>query len=160
MILPGHHLKKVIENTVGEGQFQPAGVDLTVGKIYSFSSCGKIDFDNSERKISDTEEVEFKEDWVYLPKGTYKVVFNEIIRIPEDLMGLVLPRSSLLRSGASIHSAVWDPGYEGKGITLLVVHNEYGLKLKKNAKIGQIVFAKMHTNPEKTYNGTYKGENL
>ena len=163
MALPKHKLieKKVVEEHLGDGQFQPAGVDLTVSKVFRFVNEGRIDYDNSERKISDVEEIEFGEDgYVHLEKGAYKVRYNEIVNVPMNAVAWVLPRSSMLRCGVSLESAVWDPGYRGRGESLLVVHNEKGFKLKKNGKIGQIVFIQLVEKTEEGYSGKYQGENV
>lgn len=161
MILPKHHLQSanVVSDLIHESQFQPAGVDLTLKIACKFKTAGKIDFDNKERKVSDCEDLAFNSDEVHLPKGCYKAVFNEYVKIPSDAAALCYTRSSLLRSGASLQCAVWDPGYEGRSEALLVVHNEHGLILKKNAKIGQLIFIKLVEPAKSLYQGVYKGEN-
>ncbi|HLC69023.1 MAG TPA: deoxyuridine 5'-triphosphate nucleotidohydrolase [Candidatus Bilamarchaeaceae archaeon] len=161
MLLPKHHLQKadVIRDLVHESQYQPAGVDLTLKSVYAFKNAGKIDFDNKERKISDVQEIEFRNDEVHLAKGAYKVIFNEYVKIPNDAAALCFPRSSLLRCGATLECAVWDPGYEGRSEALLIVANEHGLDIKKNAKIGQLIFIKLSEAAKELYEGRYKGEN-
>ncbi len=161
MILPKEHLLKssLISDFLSEEQFQPAGMDLTLKKVFALKGMGRIDFDNSERKISEAEELRFDETgWIKLRMGAYKVSFNEYIKIPQDMAALVFPRSSLLRCGAALHTAVWDPGYEGRGEMLLVAHNRKGIMLKKNAKIGQMIFIKLVEKTGHKYEGVYKGE--
>ena len=68
-------------------------------------------------------------------------------------------RSSLLRCGAALNNAVWDPGYHGRSEAMLVVTNSHGIKLKKNAKLVQIVFVKLTSAPKQVYTGIFKGEN-
>lgn len=163
MILPKQHLEeaKIFEN-LHASQFQPCGIDITLKEVYSFKSAGLIDFDNKERKISDVEPVQFDggaADRVSLKPGAYKVIFNEYVKIPRNVAGLCLPRSSLLRCGVTLECAVWDPGYEGRSEALLVVRNEHGVTLKKNAKIGQMVFMRLAEDASSLYSGQYKGEN-
>lgn len=143
---------------VPEIQKQPAGVDLTIDKIFSFSSYGVIDYDNSERKLSGVEEVSFGDE-VFLPPGAYKVILKEVVKIPEDCVGVGLPRSSLLRCGATIETAFWDPGYEGRSEVLLIVHNPKGIKLKRGARVLQLTFVKVR-NPRSKYFGEYNRENI
>ena len=161
MIIPKHHLtnSNIVSDLIHESQYQPAGVDLTLKEAYKFKNAGKIDFDNKERRISDVEKIEFNSDEIHLQCGAYKVIFNEYVRIPNDAAALCFSRSSLLRSGASLECAVWDPGYEGRSEALLVVHNEHGLILKKNAKLGQLIFIKLSEATKQLYEGVYKGEN-
>ncbi len=160
MILPKQHLEEArIFEGLHASQFQPCGIDITMKEVYSFREAGVIDFDNSERKISAVEPVQFESDRVSLRPGAYKVIFNEYVRIPKSVAGLCLPRSSLLRCGVSLECAVWDPGYEGRSEALLVVRNEHGVTLKRNAKIGQMVFIRLTEDARTLYEGRYKGEN-
>ncbi|MFH0737077.1 MAG: deoxyuridine 5'-triphosphate nucleotidohydrolase [Candidatus Micrarchaeota archaeon] len=160
MLLPKQHLEaaKIFEG-LHESQFQPAGIDITLKEAYRFKNAGLIDFDNSERKISDVEPIAFESDRVSLAPGAYKVVFNEYVRIPKNVAGLCLPRSSLLRCGVTLECAVWDPGYEGRSEALLVVRNEHGISFKKGAKIGQMIFIRLAEDAATLYEGRYKGEN-
>ncbi|MBI5223973.1 deoxyuridine 5'-triphosphate nucleotidohydrolase [Candidatus Micrarchaeota archaeon] len=160
MILPKQHLEKSqLMDKLHQSQYQPCGIDVTLKQVLRFTCAGKIDFDNKERKISDTEPIDFQNDEVKLLPGAYKVVFDEYVKIPSDAAALCLPRSSLLRCGATLECAVWDPGYEGRSEALLVVHNAFGLVLKKNAKIGQMIFIRLAAETTSLYSGQYKGEN-
>ncbi|MFH1785881.1 MAG: deoxyuridine 5'-triphosphate nucleotidohydrolase [Candidatus Micrarchaeota archaeon] len=160
MILPKQHLEKAnLMDGIHSSQFQPSGIDITLKEVYQFESAGVIDFDNKERKISETKPLLYENDKIMLKPGTYKVIFNEYVRIPKDVVGLCFPRSSLLRCGVGLNCAVWDPGYEGRSEALLVVHNNHGIVLKKNAKIGQMVFIKLVEATDELYEGQYKGEN-
>ncbi|MEK6979042.1 MAG: deoxyuridine 5'-triphosphate nucleotidohydrolase [Candidatus Micrarchaeota archaeon] len=161
MILPKHHIvsSALVSDTLHESQFQPCGVDMTLKVAFQFAGSGKIDFDNKERKISEVVPLEFVNDEINLPHGAYKVVFNEYVKIPKDAAAFCFPRSSLLRCGATLECAVWDPGYEGRSEALLVVRNPHGVVFKRNAKIGQMVFVKLADEAKELYEGRYKGEN-
>jgi dUTP pyrophosphatase len=69
-------------------------------------------------------------------------------------------RSTLLRCGASLQTALWDPGYRGRSQSLLVVHNPSGLRLKRNARLMQLVFMRLEKKAEELYEGRYQGENI
>lgn len=161
MILPKQHIlsSAIVSGFVGESQFQPAGVDMTLKKVLAFSDSGSIDFDNTSRKIPRAEEIAFDGDWVHLKPGCYKVLFNEYVRIPSDAAALCFPRSSILRCGMTLECAVWDPGYEGRSEALLIVSNPHGGNFKRNAKIGQLVFVKLSEGAKELYSGQYVGEN-
>ncbi|MBU1197628.1 deoxyuridine 5'-triphosphate nucleotidohydrolase [Candidatus Micrarchaeota archaeon] len=144
-----------------KSQLQPAGFDLRVEKVYSFESQGAIDFDNSERKISDAKEMEWESNgWLELKPGTYKVQFAEEVRLPADLAAHTILRSSLMRCGCVMHQGFWDPGYNGKGESVIIVGNPKGLKLKKGAKIAQMVFHKLAAETDALYEGIHQRENL
>ncbi|MGC8923807.1 MAG: deoxyuridine 5'-triphosphate nucleotidohydrolase, partial [Candidatus Micrarchaeia archaeon] len=113
------------------------------------------------RKLSMVEELKFGSDgYVFLPKGSYKIQYKEVVSIPKDVVAWVLPRSSLLRCGVTIESAVWDPGYTGRGEGLMIVMNEHGFALKHNAKVGQMVFLQLVEEANEGYSGAYQGENI
>jgi len=153
--------EKLIENFVDlDTQLQPASFDLTLDEIFLLTSSASIDFTNKERKLPNYKKIEFNEDWIELNEGIYLVSFNEIVNIPNDLIAFVRPRSSLIRSGATIFSSLWDPGYSGKSNCLLVILNENGIRLKKNARIAQIVFFKLSSPSSKTYSGIYQNEGI
>jgi len=154
MIWSGEEVAKWISAGVASKQIrvQPNGVDLTVSEIYAFGSEGKLY--EEQREMPRYEKLEGIE-WL-LTSGVYLVRYGEWIKIPPNAIGLVLPRSSLLRMGATIYTAVWDSGYEGRGIGLLHVMNPHGIKLKKGARIAQIIFISARS--EKLYEGIWKGE--
>jgi len=142
-------------------QTQMCGMELSLQKIERFAAAGAVAFDNKERMLPKTEQVDFDESgWADLEPGAYLVTFNEIVTIPRDMAAMARPRSTLLRSGASLETALWDPGYRGRSQSLLVVHNPHGLRLKKNARLMQLVFLSLGKDAESVYTGKYQGENI
>lgn len=161
MIVPGSKLWQEgrITEAASISQVQPAGIDLTLREVHGLSDAGEIDFDNSKRRISATKKLEFENSKLRLSQGCYKIVYNEYVDIPLDCAAFGFPRSSLLRCGADVRCAVWDPGYHGRSESLLLVHNPHGITLHKDAKVMQLVFMKLEAKAEKGYEGKYKGEN-
>lgn len=142
---------------VSEQQRQPNGVDLTVGKISEPMDAGRIGrFGKTigERQAIAPAEVTDDGETYFLGPGGYHVRYGERVRIPEGHVGFVLPRSSLMRNGCMLHTAVWDAGYEGQGAGLLVVHHD--IEIERHARICQLVFAEAEH--EETYSGDYQGE--
>ena len=80
------------------------------------------------------------------------------MKVPLNAIGIVLPRSSLMRSGATVCSAVWDPGYKGRGIGLFIVYAN--ITLYQNARVAQIVFIETKAETTKGYSGKYQNENI
>jgi dUTP pyrophosphatase len=158
--------KPLISNAIDlNTQIQQNGVDLTLKSIELFISSGVIDFDNTKRSLPDTMHIKprniddegFK---YFLSQGVYLVTFNEIVAIPNIYMARACPRSSLMRCGATMSTAVWDAGYEGQSQALLTVHNEKGIVLCENARIAQFVLEKLNSNVTNGYNGIYQREGL
>jgi len=143
-----------------EEQLQPNGFDLTLRDIALPQSGGKITVQNSQRLISDLAPLVFDGlGFIDLMPGAYIVTFNEIVHLPRNVMALAKPRSSLLRCGVTIDTAVWDAGYSGRSQSLMVVYNPQGFRLQRNARILQIIFFKL-TEETEGYQGAYQGENV
>ena len=162
MIISGKDIEflGMVEGAVWEGQFQPAGADLTVESIHLIENCGEIDGDNSMRKLPECKKIEWENGKIKLERGAYKVVFNETVSVPANAAGIARSRSSLLRMGAFVATAVWDPGYKGRSEALLVVENTHGINVHEDAKLAQIVFIRLEKEAENKYCGQYQGENL
>ncbi len=140
-------------------QLQTNGFDLSLRSVSALVSAGKLSLDNRNRVISEQKKLEFNaEGLLHLPPGSYSITYNEIVHLPKNIMALGLSRSSLLRCGASLHTAVWDAGYSGRSESLLVVYNPLGLDLEKNARVLQLVFSTL-TGESQGYTGRYQGEN-
>ncbi len=142
-------------------QVQPNGIELTLRQVETYEESGAIALYNSERILPNVRKIDFdNKGWIYLPEGVYKIVFNEIINIPKNIAAIARPRSSLLRCGVTVETAVWDAGYSGRSESLLVVYNKNGFNIKKNARVLQLLFFELGKEVEKGYSGIYQNQNF
>jgi dUTP pyrophosphatase len=142
-------------------QLQPNGFDLSVAQVSELTGRGILGISNAERSLPDARPLPFDElGWLELGPGAYQVLFNEVVDLPNDLMALGRPRSSLCRSGATVGTAVWDAGYRGRSTALLVVEHREGLKIARDARLLQLVFFTLNTPTAHGYDGVYQGENI
>lgn len=142
-------------------QLQPNGFDLTVRDVGRLASAGSMGAGPDDRELAALEGLEFGWDgWLHLSPGPHLITFNEVVNLPLDLMALGRTRSSLLRSGVSIHTAVWDAGYRGRSQALLVVHASQGYRLQRDARLMQLVFFRLPRPVSQGYQGRFLGENL
>ena len=167
-VLSRKDIRKLIEqsNTLIDGyidleqQLQPNGFDITLRDIASLNTRGQIGVDNAQRQLPDLEPLNFdSQGFIELGPGIYMITYNEIVHIPTNLMALARPRSSLLRCGVSIGTAVWDAGYSGRSQSLMQVLNTRGFRVQKNARVAQLVFMTLSAETE-GYAGKYQNENL
>jgi dUTP pyrophosphatase len=141
-------------------QVQGNGFELTLRDVATLQTAGKIAMANSQRVISELAPLAFDSTGsIALAPGSYMITYNEIVHLPKNLMALGRPRSSLLRCGVNVGTAVWDAGYSGRSQSLLVVYNPRGFSLQKNARITQLVFFEL-TGESEGYQGIYQGENI
>ncbi len=144
-----------------DAQVQPNGVDLTLGSVQRHLGAGRVAVDNSGRVLPELEEVEPDAGgWYRLDPGAWHVTYNEIVALPDDLMALGRPRSSLARCGVAIHTAVWDAGYEGRSTSLLQVVNPEGFWVQRDARVMQLVFFTLNSRTAEGYRGQYQRENI
>jgi dUTP pyrophosphatase len=144
-----------------EDQLQPNGFDLSVAEVGVFANSGAIGRTNTSRALPDIRPLPFDDTaWLELRPGPYQVVFNETVDLPNDLMALGRPRSSLCRMGATLVTAVWDAGYRGRSTALLIVANPAGMRLERAARVLQLVFFTLDSATTRGYAGAYQDENL
>ena len=153
--------EKILEerNFVQGGSLQTNGIDLSIDKVYKFRSCGVVS--KNEKTITprlEKTDVDLNDDTHYfLPKGEYVVSVNESIELDLKTTALVFQRSSLARCGAVIHSSIWDAGFKGKDITLLLdVLTTRGIVIEKGARIAQMCFFRLEGTIDEGYSGQWQ----
>lgn len=152
---------------VDEEMVQPAGVDLRVGSLMEFSpdvfvmtKDTRTPVENGVVSFSPNSELELDQDrdirTASLDPGVYWIRYEQVIDIPDDHIGLVFPRSTVIRNGNMVNTAVWDPGYTGNGGGRLEVI--VPMEVEVGVRIAQLVFIKAEA--AGGYNGKYQHENL
>jgi len=150
--------ERMITNFIDlEEQIQPSGFDLTLMSAATICAPGTLG-KSGKRTLPTLREVKRVGSHLKLGEGSYIVRYNEYVSLPPDVAALVLPRSSLMRMGVTLHTAVWDPGYRGRGVGLLVVHNAHGVRIEIGSRIAQMIFVKTSKKPARRYEGAYQNE--
>ena len=130
------------------------GVDLSVKNIWMLGNVGVVTKDKTyvPTYLKAAKETKYYENigkeitgW-FLPKGTYICELNEGAQFGDNDTGLIIMRSSLNRSGVTIQSAVWDPGFttrDGEKVNTmnvrLTVDSNVGFFLEENSRVAQIL---------------------
>ena len=143
-----------------EAQLQPNGFDLTLREVSQLTSGGGSGPLEGPANLSEHKNLKFQHGYVELCPGPYLVTVNEVVSLPNYLMALGRPRSSLLRCGVAVHTAVWDAGYRGRSQVLLSVYNPSGYRVAKDARLLQLVFLRLARPLEEGYTGRFLDENL
>lgn len=157
-ILSGQEISSLIKRVVNADsgkQEQPAGYDVSVNTIHSFPK-DQITLGVAKGENSTLNEVTIVDGFYELNPGAYFVTLNEITTIPKDAIGILLPRSTLLRNGLDVRTALFDPGYSGQPKVMLVCHRP--ARIQKFSRIGQLVIIKSDKEFDSQYSGQYQGE--
>jgi len=148
-------VKRVVSVNSGE-QKQPAGFDVTVNNIQSYSQS-RFTLGIEKGENSALVQVPVSDGSYFdLSPGAYFVELNEITTIPPDAIGILLPRSTLLRNGLDVRTALFDPGYSGQPKVMLVCHRP--VRIQKYSRIGQLIILKSDREFTSKYSGQYQGE--
>ena len=76
---------------------------------------------------------------IFVPGEVYIAKTNEKIEIDEHSAQFYLPRSSLLRAGISVPTALGDPGFNGHLSFLIINHSSVPFMLEKGVRFAQLV---------------------
>lgn len=136
----------------------PASLDVRLGNhlmVESLSEDKMVEVDISSR----TKESPY----LLNPREFCLAETVEIFNIPDWIAGQFVLKSSRAREGYENLLAGWiDPGFNGSRLTLELVNAKqyWAIPLYPNLKIGQIVFFKMGSIPEESYEvtGRYNGD--
>ncbi|MDP3982346.1 MAG: hypothetical protein Q8P70_02270 [bacterium] len=120
-----------------------AGFDLRIGELFEISGKGFLGVDERETpnmisvatfKEGDRIKVSLKPNTYYLMKTV------ESVTMPEDLLAMMTPRSTLFRSGVYLFGGQVPPGYQGGlNMGLYNFRNEE-FELEMGARVAHIMF--------------------
>ena len=124
-----------------KNNLQPASMDLTLKEIMRNGVKSDKAFE------------------ILKPKEFILASTNEIVNVPDNLVGIVSGKSSLARMGLAIHDAGFiDPGFSGQITLELFNKSNKAITLKKDMPICQIYFVKTDAPVENSYNGHYQNQ--
>jgi len=147
----------LVEDVDQAVQLQPNGIDIRVDRVAHLVTRGTLGSDT--RDPAGRADLPPEADgWWDLAAGAYVIGYLERVNLPNDVMAIARPRSSLLRSGVTVHTAVWDAGYSGRGEGLLHVMNAAGYRLQRGARVVQLVFMRLGSPAAEGYAGRYQHE--
>jgi deoxycytidine triphosphate deaminase len=135
---------------VEKGDVQPNAVDIRLEEVEKIEPSDFI-LDEIDKKHRITSKLPVQADGFYvLEPGSYKIIMRNKVEIGESEAGVVISRSSLIRNGVYLCSGLYDTGYKGSMVALMVVTTGTA-KIKKGARVGQYLIL------ESESNGTYQG---
>lgn len=159
MILAPDIAKKLIENLSEREEKNPegAGFDVRVGEIFRVKSDGFLGVE--ERKTSESELIakyEREKEYVLKPDEYILIKTIEKVNIPDDVVMLTFPRSSLQRCGVLFLATQTDPGYSGELVFGLKNLSNNNFRLELGSRIAKVLFFEVKGNATK-YRGQWQG---
>lgn len=168
------NIRMIIE--LGEREIKDpegTGVDLRVGKLFRFKqgSTGYLHIDRSNTLSRKTPECDLIREFdpsrdiqeiaVIAPGDFYLVQTIERFRLPANLLGIIMPRTTLFRSGILLLASFVSPGYglkeqNGAALTFGLANiGGHPFTLEMGARIAHIVFAKIE-GKARLYRGSWQ----
>lgn len=132
---------------------QPSGIDLRLDEVFRQMGPGSL-IDN-EKNLPELEKLE-PPIYTLKAKTAYLASIDRKIKIPKGFSMLYLPRSTLLRSFVSVHTAVGDPGFYGTLQFMIHNYGDFDYTIKQGERIAQAVVFPVTGSGE--YNGSYQEE--
>lgn len=138
MILVDKNIKELVEQgTLIVSNYKPENLgcvsyDLTVDNI-----------------IKDDKNID---EYTLKPKEFVMIKTNEELKIPENLVGKIGEKNSLLRSGLFVSGPVYQPGHQTYVFLRAFNMSDKEIELRKDFKIAQVFFETLTEAPNEPYN--------
>jgi len=153
--------KKLVEGLCERELTNPegAGFDLRIGELYKISGEGFMGLE--ERSTPEMKLVAKFEEGKILkvelkPHAYYTMKTIESVNMPDDLLAIMTPRSTLFRSGVYIFGGQTPPGYKG-GLTMGICNfRDESFQLEMGARVVHIMFSEVK-GESNLYRGQWQG---
>jgi len=153
--------KKLVENLSERELKNPegAGFDIRIGELYEVKGKGFLGVE--ERETPEIKLVaKYKKDKsqkvTLLPRTYYLMKTIEKLSMPDNLLALFTPRSTLYRSGVYIFGGQTAPGYKGELTTGIYNFRDKGFKLEMGSRVIHIMFFEVK-GKSNLYRGQWQG---
>ena len=146
-------LDKQIKELVNEGKL--------IVTNYKPENLGGVSYDLTIDNIIAEDDI--ANEYVLKPKEFVIVKTNEELYIPDNMVGKIEEKNSLLRLGLFVSGPVYQPGHRTYSFLRVYNMSNSEIKLQKDFKIAQIFFEELSNVPEETYdkkaNASFNNEN-
>jgi len=153
--------QKLVENLCDREMKNPegAGFDLRLGEVYELKGDGLLgveERDTPESKLIAKFDPKKETSFIFEPGIYYLIKTMEKVNLPEDLSGIIFPRTTLFRSGLTLFNGLVQPGYRGE-LTFGICNLGRGkIKVSFGARIVHITFHQVIGEGNK-YRGQWQG---
>jgi len=138
----------LVENLCDREMNSPegAGFDLRLGEVYSLVGDGFLGIEERDTPKSELiaknnpnkkEEDNF---FIFEPGKYYLIKTMEKVNLPTTLSGIIVPRTTLFRSGLGLFNGIVQPGYSGELTFGLANLGQSNIKISFGARLVHITF--------------------
>jgi len=150
------HEKNLVEDLCDRELTNPegCGFDLRLAEAYTIKGEGYLGIE--ERKTCEIETVVSDKSISLRPGEFYLVKTIEKVNVPENLVGILKPRSTLQRMGLFLRTTQIAPGYSGELTFALKNEGPATVKIEIGARIVHVMFAEVKGKTA-LYRGQWQG---
>lgn len=153
--------KKLVENLSERELKNPegAGFDIRIGELYEVSGQGFLGIEERETpeiKLVAKYDKKKKKKVSLKPRTYYLMKTIEKLNLPENLLALFTPRSTLYRSGIYIFGGQSAPGYKGELTTGIYNFRNENFELEMGSRVLHLMFFEVK-GKSNLYRGQWQG---
>jgi len=144
-----------------------SGFDITIHDVFRRDTTASIPYIGVETRrlpeyisVSNFGSAYCNGDTYHLPPRYYLLQSRESVRVPNYLVGFVLPRSSFFNAECLVATTRISPGFSGQLRVGLSVQGSLGLKLDKGARFATVMLAQLTPGKTDSYKGIWTGSKL
>ncbi len=98
-----------------------------------------------------------QESFTIKPGEYFNTESLEFLNLPEDMFGVIKPRSTLFRSGIIMRAGVIDPGYSGEVHPALFNASQNDFTIQMGARYMSVFFMRIEGDLVRSYEGQWQG---
>lgn len=123
-----------------------------IAENYDETNVGAISYDLTlDEVIVNTTEHDSYNGYVVEPNQTVFVSTKEIVRIPDNYLGIVSEKNSVMREGLVVSAPIYQPGHRTRCFLRVINISSNEITISKGKKIAQILFYQLDNIPNTTY---------
>lgn len=164
------YLKKMYPGC-NDKDYQPSGLDLRLGQVFCLKTDEHILYGlyGGHKFLPKQEELpltQFKTGsdelddifgWILDPNVPYICQVQNKIKIGDNNAQMYLPRSTLLRAGVNVYTALGDLGYNGHLSFLVINHSQRPFFIEEGERFAQLIDFEVQGGSE-SYDGDYQDD--
>lgn len=152
-----------------EKDYQPSGLDLRLGNLFYLDGERDVKYGliNGKKILPDHVPVkpllmqcaanDYVAGWNLIPDQPYIAQVKGQIEIGDSNAQFYLPRSTLLRAGVNVYTALGDLGYNGHLSFLIINHGPRPFFIQEGERFAQLIDFEVRGGSE-SYDGDYQEE--